>query len=229
VARYTPAQLNQRLRLDEATMALVNVDPAPVHVTAHRTAADAWAGSNAIEPGTTEAPPEHYRVVYDFPTLRAKDRYHRPTIVHFDLLGNGADGYPFKEPICRVIGEVVPWTPHFHRTFPICIGSGWRADGKTPAVDLLVHIQKLLNFDEPEPAPGYDGWNAEAIRWWTREQGCRPLDPNLRYPVIDPNRAEGRGGPRFGRASDRGPDRFAARPHAGTQARARFTPAGASR
>jgi hypothetical protein len=227
--RYSPEELTQRLRLDERTMALVNLDPAPVSVSAHRTAADAYAGTNPVTPGTAGAPPEHYRVVYDFPTLIAKGRFHRPTVVHFDLLGNGGDGYPFAEPICRVVGDQVPWTPHFHRVHPICIGAGWRTDGKTLAVDLLVHVQKLLNFDEPKPTPGYDGWNADAIRWWTREHGCKPLDPSLRYPVVDPNRTSGTGGRRFARAKPLDESRFSPVTVNEPAAAARFAPAGAIR
>ena len=184
-------------------MALVNVDPAPLSVSAHTSAADARAGRNAVAPGTTDAPPTHYRVTFDFDTLSSAGARHRPTIVHIDLTANG--DYPFKEPVCRVIGDATPWTPHFHPVHPICIGAGWSRDGRTLAVDLVTHIAKLLNFDEPRPTPGYEGWNAAAIRWWVEEHKCRPLDSNLRYPVIDPNAAPGTRGQRVAAATRHAP------------------------
>ena len=186
--RLNAAELERRLRLDERMMALINTDPAPMRVSAHRTANDARRGVNAIACGSGPAP-EHYRVVYAFDTLSARDVRHSPTVVHIDLLANG--GYPFSEPVCRTVG-VTPWTPHFSSHYPICIGDGWpdqtaRNAGTKLAVDLAVHIARLLNFDEPRPKPGYHGYNGAAIDWWRRAHDCRPLNPNLRYPIIDPN------------------------------------------
>jgi hypothetical protein len=204
MAKLDNAALERRLRLDERTMALVNVDPAPIRVTAHAGADAARRGTNAIEPGSTASAPEHYRVAFDFDTLTGRDVRHRPTVVHIDVLGNR--NYPFSEPVCRVTGTPLPWTPHFDANWPICIGDGWDTSGKALLVDLVVHIAKLLNFDEPPPRPGYHGYNGAAIEWWV-SRGCRPLDPNLRYPTVDPNAVAGRtvrfqqhGGNRFSAA-----------------------------
>ncbi|WP_445147768.1 hypothetical protein [Baekduia sp. Peel2402] len=189
MARLSSGQLDSRLRVDERTSALINEDPAPIMITAHATAHDAMRGSAVIPAESTTRPPEHYRVVYDFETLVAPDRRSRPTIVHIDLLANG--NYPFTEPICRVVGSKVPWTPHFDANWPICLGHGWSAHGDKLLVDLIVHIARLLNFDEPQPVEGYHGFNAAALQWWTGN-GHRPLDPDLRLPIIDPNAASGR-------------------------------------
>src|ERR1044072_2471489 len=147
--RLTPAELERRLRLDERMMALVNADEAPVRVTGHRSAADARSGAKPVPPGS-RAPPEHYRVTYDFDTLCGRGRRRKPTIVHIDLMANG--NYPFSEPVCRTLGKSTPWTPHFHEFYPICLGAGWPSQtapdaGQSLAVDLVVHIAKLLNFD----------------------------------------------------------------------------------
>lgn len=191
--RLNADALERRLRLDESTMALVNVNLAPIRVTAHRSAADARSGVRPIASGSGAAP-EHYRVIYEFETLRGPGLRHRPTIVHFDLMANGS--YPFSEPICRTVGEVTPWTPHFHEVYPICIGAGWPKQtapdaGEALAVDLVRHIAKLLNFDEPLPAAGYSGYNGPAIDWWRKQNRCRPLNPGLLYPNIDPNEPDG--------------------------------------
>lgn len=187
--RLTAAALERRLRLDESTMALVNVNLAPIRASGHRNADDARSGARAITSGSGAAP-EHYRVIYDFDTLRGPGLRHRPTIVHLDLMANGS--YPFSEPVCRTVGDVTPWTPHFHEIHPICIGAGWPRQtapdaGQALAVDLVRHIAKLLNFDEPPPAAGYSGYNGPAIDWWRGQHDCLPLNAGLRYPEIDPN------------------------------------------
>jgi hypothetical protein len=195
MARLTPAQMDRRLRMDEGQAAAINLDPAPIDVTAHMSAADARSGINPVGPGNSASPPEHYRVTYDFDTLVAADVRSRPTIVHVDLLANG--NYPFSEPVCRTVGNKVPFTPHFDRKWPICIGKGWTSDGRRLIDDLIVHVAKLLNFDEPPPTPGYHGYNAAAIAWWARQE-FRPLNPDLRYPLVDLNGVEGGGfRPRF--------------------------------
>ena len=204
MAKLDQAALERRLRLDERTMALINVDPAPIRVTAHFSADDARRGVNAIAPASTPSPPEHYRVLFDFDTLIARELRHRPIAVHFDVLANR--NYPFTEPVCRVAGTPLPWTPHFDEAWPICIGDGWSTNGKPLLVDLVVHIAKLLNYDEPPPRPGYHGYNGAAIEWWVG-QGCQPLDPNLRYPLVDPNAVQVQG--RF-TAHQPAPGRFAA-------------------
>lgn len=187
--RLNAAQLARRLRLDERQAAAINNDAAPITVTAHASADDAKTGRNPIPPDSTPNAPEHYRVIYAFDTLIGPDRRSKPTVVHIDLRAGG--NYPFSEPVCKALGQL-PWTPHFSATWPICLGRGWRNDGKQTLDDLIVHIAKLLNFDEPKPTVGYHGYNGEAIRWW-RNHGYRPLDPDLRYPVIDPNGVPGAG------------------------------------
>lgn len=201
MAQLAPAELERRLRVDEHTASLVNRDPAPVTISAHGTAHDALRGVGEIVPQSTTRPPEHYRVVYDFDTLVGRDQLHRPTVVHIDLLANG--NYPFSEPVCRVVGIKVPWTPHFDPSWPICLGQGWSSNGQQLLVYLVAHIARLLNFDEPAPGNGYHGYNAAAIDWWMNVHRCRPLNPDLLYPQVDPNAAAGAAPTRFGRAGGR--------------------------
>lgn len=227
--QLSAAARESRLRLDERTMALINIDPAPIRVSGHRNAPDAKTGANAIVPGSGPVP-EHYRVIYGFDTLSGPGIRQKPTVVHIDLLANG--NYPFSEPVCRTVGKVTPWTPHFHHVYPVCIGAGWPQQasteaGRSLAVDLVLHIAKLLNFDEPAPKPGYHGYNEAAIDWWRTEHGCRPLNPALRYPNIDPNAAVGQAGERFQAAVSRPPGagRFALAAR-GATAGGRFTAIG---
>lgn len=186
----TAAELQTRLMLDRDLVDILNADPsAPVTLTGHRSITDAAGGQGALGQGPPA--PTAYRAVYDVPTLTGPDQpYRGQTVVVFDLLGNG--NYPFTEPVARVVGPV-PWTPHFEAGRVVCIGHTiWAPAGTTTAAELIVHVGRLLNFDEP-PNGGLTGWNVAAIQWW-RQYGSRPLDPSLVWPNIDPNRNAGRTG-----------------------------------
>lgn len=181
----TPAELQSRLELDRSQLQALSEDTtAPVTITGHRSLPDAAASRGIV--GADEPPPSVYRVVYAVPTLRGPGQVHRgDTVVTVDLLANG--NYPYTPPVARVTGSPAPWTPHFHARYPICIGGGaWLPTGRRTAVDLVIHIGRLLNFDEPKPPPSYSGYNGEAIAWWA-QQGYRSLDPGLVWPVLDPN------------------------------------------
>jgi hypothetical protein len=74
---------------------------------------------------------------------------------------------------------------------------------RTQLVDYVVHIGKLLNFDEPPPIAGYHGYNGAAVAYWRDHMGLKPLDPGLRFPLINPEdvvRPDA-----FSRASDASP------------------------
>ena len=177
----TPEQRVERQRIDHRLLAALDASEFPIRVSGHRSAEDARTSQNPVLVGD-RVPPAHFRIVYDFDTLRAPDVRHRPTVVHVAPLANG--GYPRTEPGAWVVGDVIPWTPHFTANQPICHGERMWISNKTQLVDYVIHIGKLLNFDEPPPPPGYIGWNRAAIEYWRDKLKHRPLDPSLRYPVI---------------------------------------------
>jgi hypothetical protein len=177
----TPEQRVERQRVDQRLLAALDASDFPTEVSGHRSAEDVRASRNPVAVGD-RVPPTHFRIVYDFDTLRAPGVRHRPTVVHVSPLANG--GYPRSEPGAWVIGDVIPWTPHFTANQPICHGERMWIPNRTQLVDYVIHIGKLLNFDEPPPPPGYIGWNREAIEYWRDDLKHRPLDPDLHYPVI---------------------------------------------
>ena len=180
-ADLTPDQRVSRQRADHRLLNALDASDFPIAVSGHRNAEDARTGRSPVPVGDRN-PASHFRVIYDFDTLRAPDVRHRPTVVHVAPLANGH--YPRTAPSAWVVGDVVPWTPHFTANMPICHGERLWTANRTQLVDYVIHIGKLLNFDEPPPPRGYIGWNRAAITYWRDKLGYRPLDPDLRYPVI---------------------------------------------
>lgn len=124
-----------------------------------------------------------YRVDYRIQTLSGPGQFIDGCTVKFDLLAGG--NYPFSSPVATVISRPTPWSPHFHSGGPVCLGSGWsEARGKMLFPQLIIHVAKLLNFDEPGHGPNYVGYTPEATRYWHKEYQGRPLNPHLVYPEL---------------------------------------------
>lgn len=181
MARLSPSQLRSRLAFDHRVIrgltATDHVTIQPVFVDGRRerevTIEDGEAGLAT-----------RYLVAYRFPILVGPGSTTNHAMVRFDLLGGGS--YPHSAPVVEVLSQPRPWTPHVHPTSgAVCIGHGWsRAQGRMLAAHLIVHVMRLLNFDEPPPDQGYEGWNGEAIRYWREVLRLRPLHPALPYPVL---------------------------------------------
>jgi hypothetical protein len=178
----SPESILSRRRNDHVLIEHLNASECPVQVTAHRSAADARTGADPLQVGHKN-PPAAYRATFDFDTLIAPGRRHRPTHILIDPLANGE--YPASEPVANVIGQA-PWTPHFANGVPVCHGHRVWVPNRTQLVDYIIHLGRLLNFDEPPPGEGYTGYNGAAIAWWRSELNFRPLDPNLKFPSIEP-------------------------------------------
>jgi hypothetical protein len=52
------------------------------------------------------------------------------------------------------------------------------------AAQLVTHVMRLLNCDEPDRGSEYGGWNPAAAHHWRTVLRKRPLNPDLRYPVL---------------------------------------------
>ena len=145
MAKLTKQEQEQRLQFDFQVIERMNC--AVMKAQAYRTAADAKAQLRPIQTVTSARAAGHYRVDYHIKTLSGRGQYMKQTVVHVDVLSNG--NYPYSEPSCWVISNPVPWSPHFRAGYPICTGELWKlAKGKMLLGQLLVHIAKLLNFDE---------------------------------------------------------------------------------
>ena len=174
--------LQSRLKLD---FQVVSQLYSPLmEVDAYRNVDDLRARRNPVTSIADGNRATHYRVTYHLRTLTGPGAYSPATTVHFDLLAN--TDYPQREPSCFVIDSAVPWSPHFATNGWICIGKIWEnSDGNMLLGDLLIHVAKLLNFDEPDYIDvDYGGFRPEAVRYWTEKLNRQPLTRNLRYPTI---------------------------------------------
>jgi hypothetical protein len=150
--------------------------------TAHRTAQDAESGRHSIEMEDQARYALHYRAEYGIKTLIGPGAYSSRTVIRVDV---SHPAYPFTEPTGWPVktGESkVPYSPHFADGLPVCNGSIWRSDGNILLGHYLIHLARLLNWQE-ELSPEYGGYNPAAVQWW-RKNINRPLDPKLVYPAL---------------------------------------------
>jgi hypothetical protein len=121
-----------------------------------------------------------YRVDYHVPTLVGRGRFAPVTTIGFDL---SVGDYPYQPPATWVVSEHVPYSPHFRRGAPVCIGDFWGGPEPLLLAHLVVHVARLLNWDEVPRGGGYAGWNRDATDYW-RQTYRRPLNPGLRLPSL---------------------------------------------
>ncbi len=173
--------LRSRLTYDYQTSMLLN-DPL-MKVEAYRNLDDLEARRNPIDSADKGYLATHYLVEYSIRTLSGPGRYSEKTVVRFDLFAN--NNYPISEPASWVVSKPMPWSPHFLEGNKICIGPIWeRANGRILLGELIIHIAKLLNFEEPPyEDPNYGGWQPDAIDYWEKELNRQPIS-KLIYPQI---------------------------------------------
>jgi hypothetical protein len=123
-----------------------------------------------------------YKVTFRVPTLIGPGPMADATTIGFDL---STGNYPFSEPATWIISPHVPYSPHFKKGAPVCIGEIWKAGkGRMLLGQLFVHIAKLLNWEEVSRGGGYVGWNGAAIDYHARVFGGKPITPGLVYPAL---------------------------------------------
>jgi hypothetical protein len=156
-----------------------------MQVAAYRNVDDLMKRRNPVTADHEGHLATHYFADYHIRTLVGRNVYSDHTGVRIDLQAN--NNYPFSEPGCYVVEGKMPWSPHFLKGRPICLGEIWRqAQGTMLLGQLLIHVAKLLNFDEVAREPGYVGYNGEAIEYWKNVLGYRPITQNLPYPELPP-------------------------------------------
>lgn len=123
-----------------------------------------------------------YEATYAFPMLADEGRSLERAVARFDLLAGGS--YPLSAPSVQIVSQPLPWSPHIHRqTGSFCIGSGWnQARGKMLLAQLMVHLMRILNFDEPRHSDA--GYCQPAYGYWASTLKYGPLHPELVYPVL---------------------------------------------
>jgi hypothetical protein len=181
--RLTSEQLRTRYAHDFDVVSELN---GPViAVAAFESSRDLQHGRSPIVSSDRAHLARRYRIDYHVPTLIGPGRWQSTTSIGFDL---SVDNYPFHEPANWVISRHVPFSPHFREGAPVCTGELWeQGRGHLLLAHLVLHVARLLNWDEVARGGGYRGWNGEAIRYHREHFGTRPLNPDLRLPTPPPH------------------------------------------
>jgi hypothetical protein len=150
---------------------------------AYRTSWDLDERVNAVPPDGAISTVRKYRFILRIPTLVSADTFELVTEIGVDV--DVAD-YPERQPNTYLLSRHVPWSPHFRSGYPVCIGSEFWDDRKGHIVlgELVIHLQRLLNWDEKGRGPGYAGWNADAIRHHREVLHGRPLHDDVVYAQL---------------------------------------------
>ncbi len=127
----------------------------------------------------------YYVVDYQVEALTQDRSLHKGFLVSFDI-DAVFDEYPHSGAFPRTtcISNPRPW---HHRVYP---SSGLFCTGESPDPALLlghhiIHVAKLLNFDEPWDKDHDRGYNPTAYEEYKRRWGGRPINPRLAVPVLD--------------------------------------------
>ena len=187
IMRLSPQDLASRRALDFRVVNKMNTDC--YQFSAHRTPQDATTHRNSITDARDARYALHYRARYRIKTLTGPGEYSAYTTIRLDV---SSAGYPFSEPVSWVVEEgesQLPYSPHFARNRPICLGSVWRSDGQVLLGHCLIHLARLLNWDETIES-GHHGYNRDAVVWWW-EHLRHPLTPGQIYPVLPSDEAYG--------------------------------------
>lgn len=183
MARLDPARLRSRLAFDwKVLTGLRSSHLGPVRAFA--SADEARAGRDLSRMQGEAGSATCYQVEYRFPIITGPNQFERATFVWFDLLGGG--NYPYTAPVVTCTSQPPPWSPHVNGASGlVCLGDAWpRARGHMLAAQLVVHIMRLLNWDEPDRGAHYSGWTPAAARYWREQLGCRPISPDIDYPIL---------------------------------------------
>lgn len=187
--RLSPTQLRNRLQLDYITCQKMFRFNSLLSGEAYATTDDLRFRRNQITSNEEGYRAKKYRVDFHVRTLVAPGKFEDTTTIAFDL---EAGNYPYDVPANWLISSHVPYSPHFKYNAPVCIGELWEnARGRMLFGHLLVHIAKLLNWDEVTRGNGYKGWNAEAIEYHRQWYHGRPITENLQYPPVVPPNSSG--------------------------------------
>ena len=179
--RLSSAELASRLALDyrtlqglsRETLGEIRAFSAVAPAARELGAAEGEAGRAAV-----------YAVEYRLPHLVSRGRTADAAVAVFDLHAGG--NYPYSEPAVAFASRPLPWSPHVHpSTGSVCIGGAWKNAGGTMLLaHLVVHVARIINFDEPGAYASGNHWNASAVEFWKASLGGGPFVRDLRYPRL---------------------------------------------
>ncbi len=179
--RLPPGQLRSRLAYDHRV--LLAMAGRETTLCSYRTSADAHAGRGQVPTPNEADPAQCFVLEVKVPTLVGPRKLSPSTTLRIDASG---DGYPFRAPVVWHHSGPMPWNAHFGKGAPVCIGGdAWSNQGTTLIGHLVVHLAKLLNWDEPARTSVYPGYNRAAALYHQEHYGLnRPLDVDANYPEV---------------------------------------------
>jgi len=150
---------------------------------AYRTTADLEKRQRIVTDPEGGATVSKYRWIFNIKTHIDRTRFAATTEIG---VNTDVVDYPINPPLTWIISDHVPWSPHFLRGAPVCIGDElWEPTGGHITLgELAIHIAHLLNWDEKGRGEGYEGWNGEAIEYHKQAYRGRPINPGLGYPAL---------------------------------------------
>jgi hypothetical protein len=177
----TPQELADRRAFD--LRVLSDMRCATFDFEAYRTRADLMARRSQVTDKAAGAIVTKYRWIFRIRTHVSADRFADVTEIG---VNTDVSDYPRKPPGTEILSSHVPWSPHFMKNAPVCIGPEiWGSrDGYIVLGELAVHLAHLLNWDEVGRGPGYSGWNGAAIAHHKKAYGGRPINPRIAYPTL---------------------------------------------
>lgn len=189
MSKLTPDQLSSRLRFDWNITGRMR--SSIVAIQAFRSMTDLASRKRPILSPEDSHKAVAYLVEYHIQSLIGPGKFHDRFVVSMDLMAGG--NYPYSQPACFVISQPIPWSPHFLAgNGAVCLGELWSAAaGNITLGHLIIHVAKLLNFDEPDREPSYGGWNAKAVAYWRQVMKRQPVTKELPYPIIPPEFTHG--------------------------------------
>lgn len=181
-ARLDRTQLRSRLAADHAVVTRMRA-PTLGEIRTYESA-EALAARRTIAPEAASAGKATlYLVDFTFPMLAANGGTLSKATARFDLLAGG--NYPFSAPVVQFLAPY-PWCLHVQpASGTVCLGNGWEESrGRMLLGQLIVHVMRLANFDEPDRGLTHDAYDPRALRYWRETLKTGPLNPNLIYPAL---------------------------------------------
>jgi hypothetical protein len=178
--RLTAQELRKRYAFDYRVVR--ELDGPVLTVRAFGSTRDLETNTNPIESTDSAEQATRYRIDYHVRTLIGRGQWQPVTSIGFDL---AVENYPTGEPANWIISDHIPYSPHFRKGSPVCTGEMWSdAGGRLLFAHLVLHVARLLNWDEVARGGGYVGWNLDAIEYHRQHFAGRPLDTSLRLPPL---------------------------------------------
>lgn len=178
--RLNPSQIKARRQGEFSVLAQMESDA--FQFNAYRSVPDLMADRNPITNVADATEASAFELFFNIPTLIGPGVFRDTTCIGANI---AVEGYPVTEPATFLLDSDVVYSPHFAPGRPVCLGSMWTSrKGNVLLGHLVVHLARLLNWDERARSGGYQGWNGEAIEYHRRTYGASQLNPNIVYPVI---------------------------------------------